>query len=197
MTRDDIAEQGLTWVGRPLEVVRILDSVYLDQARSDFRGYVRATLAGSQATGGRFNPLGEFGALYMASDDATAWEEVAARYRRQGIRGLPPDMGLIGVLITVGRFADLTDDETRRLWEVPLTALTSNDPSPEEKEVCWSVSRAVRAMADFLQSPSARADGMNVPLYPDRENGDLRMELQFADRRAVPAVLRQVAQESW
>jgi hypothetical protein len=84
--RDDLAEQGLTWVGRPLEVVRILDSVYLDQARNDFLGYVRGTLAVSQSLGGRFNPPGEFGALYTAGDEATAWEEVAARYRRQGFR---------------------------------------------------------------------------------------------------------------
>jgi RES domain-containing protein len=195
--RDDLAEQGLTWVGRPLEVVRILDSVYLDQARNDFLGYVRGTLAVSQSLGGRFNPPGEFGALYTAGDEATAWEEVAARYRRQGFRNLPADMGLIGILITVGRFADLADDPTRRLWEISETALSSSDPSPEERDSCWAVSRAVRAVADFLQSPSARADGINIPLYPDRENGDLRMEMQFAVRREVPAPLRQEARESW
>lgn len=193
----DASEQGLTWVGRPLEVVRVLDSVYLDQARNDFPAYVRGTLAVSQSAGGRFNPPGEFGALYTAGDEATAWEEVAARFRRQGVRNLPPDMGVIGILITVGRFADLADEPTRGLWEISEAALTSSDPSPDERDACWALSRAVRAVADFLQSPSARADGVNIPLYADRENGDLRMEMQFAVRREVPADLRQTAQESW
>lgn len=197
MNRDNAAEQGLTCVGRPLEVVRILNSHYLDQARGDFPGYIRSTLAVSQSVGGRFNPPGEFGAVYTASDEETSWQEVAARFRLQGVPNLPPDMGIIGILITVGRFVDLADASTRSLWDISESALTSNDPSTEERQACWTVSRAVRAVADFLQSPSARAVGENIPLYPDREGGDLRMELQFANRREVPPSLRQVAEESW
>jgi len=114
MFGDDIGEMGLTWVGRPMEVVRVLESVYFDQAQHDFDKYVHRTLAASQAAGGRFNPPGEFGALYTASDTDTAWEEVAARFRRQGVSALPPEMGLLGLLITVGRYANLSDVDTSR-----------------------------------------------------------------------------------
>lgn len=98
--------QGLTWVGRPLELVRALDAVYLDQARVNFDAYVFTTLRYSQAAGGRYNPPGEFGALYTSDDEATAWEEIAARFRRQGIAALPSDMGILGVLVPVGRYVD-------------------------------------------------------------------------------------------
>ena len=129
MLTDDIGEMGLTWVGRPMEVVRVLDPVYLDQAEHGFLEYVRSTLAASQTVGGRFNPPGEFGALYTASDTDTAWEEVAARFRRQGISGLPPEMGFIGIVITVGRFADLTDTDMAARWDVSPAAKTTRAAS--------------------------------------------------------------------
>ena len=197
MLTDDIGDMGLTWVGRPMEVVRVLDPVYLDQAEHDFREYVRRTLAGSQAAGGRFNPPGEFGAIYTASDTATAWEEVAARFRRQGVPGLPPEMGFIGILITVGRFADLTDADTAARWDASPAVLTAQDPTPDERDICWAVGRAVRAVGDFLRSPSARGAGANIPIFADRERGDLRMEMQYGVRQAPPEHLRQHTNDPW
>lgn len=61
---------------------------------------------------------------------------------------------------------------------------------------CWVVARSIRVVADFLQAPSARADGMNVPLFPDREQSELRLELQFTRRSTVPGHLQQQARES-
>jgi len=197
MLHDDPFERGLTWVGRPMELVRIADSVYVDQARHNFQDYVSRTLAASQAVGGRFNPPGEFGALYTATDRETAWEEAAARFRRQGVPGLPPDMGVIGIIVIVGRYAPLTEASAREAWDVPLAALAAEDPTPEEREIGWNIARAVRAVADFLQSPSARANGDNLPLFPDREGSELRMDFQFAEREAVPDHLRQPVTEPW
>lgn len=197
MVHDDDQVDGLTRVGRPLELVRALDPVYLDQARADWAAYVAATLRYCRLAGGRYNPPGEFGALYTADDEATAWEEIAARYRRQGLRALPPEMGLLGVLVVVGCYADLTDSATQAAWEVDVAALVADTPTPAERDACWTVARAVRTVGDFLQAPSARADGMNVPLFPDRERSELRMELQFARRSIVPVHLRQHARESW
>jgi RES domain-containing protein len=193
----DDADCGVARVGRPKEVTRVLDPGYLDEARRSFREYVRRTLAASQAAGGRFNPPGEFGALYTAGDEATAWEEVAARFRRQGVTGLPPAMGLLRIAITGGRFADLTDPAARDCWDVSERALTAAEPSPDERERCWALARGVRAVADFLVAPAARAAGENVPLYPDREHGALRMTLRRAARRAPPAHLAQAAREAW
>ena len=196
MLQDDEVE-GLTWVGRPLELVLALDSVYLDQARANLPAYVATTLRYSQLVGGKYNPPGEFGALYTSDDEETAWEELAARFRREGIRELPPDMGLLGILVPVGRYADLTDDATQAAWEIDAGALTAESPTEAERNACWAVARAVRVVADFLQAPSARADGMNVPLFPDREQSELRLELQFTRRSIVPEHLRQRPRESW
>jgi RES domain-containing protein len=196
MPRDDQIE-GLTWVGRPLEVVRALDPVYLDQARADFPAYVAATLRYSHLAGGRYNPPGEFGALYTSDDEATAWEEIAARFRREGIPALPLDMGLLGVLVLEGRYVDLTDKSTRAAWEVDAAALIATSPTERERNACWGVARSIRPVADFLQAPSARASGMNVPLFPDREQSELRYELQFTRRSAVPSHLQQRPRESW
>lgn len=197
MLTDDIGEMGLTWVGRPMEVVRVLDPVYLDQAQHNFDEYVHRTLAASQAVGGRFNPPGEFGALYTASDHDTAWEEVAARFRRQGITGLPPRMGFLGILITVGRFADLVDPDIAAHWDVSGTVLSASDPTKDERDICWALGRAVRAVGDFLRSPSARATGANIPIFPDRDRGDLRMEMQYGDVQEPPGHLVQQTEEPW
>ena len=194
---EDPADQGVTWVGYPLEVLRVLDSVYLDQAERDFLDYVRRTLAASQSYGGRYNASGEFGALYTASDELTAWLEVAARYERQGIVGLPPTMGFIGLVVSAGRYVDLTDEETRGAWDADIRALISEKPSSSEEEHCWNVGRTVRAVADFLMAPSARAEGANIPLFPDRENGELRYSLRSVQRGRVPRDLVQQAGEEW
>lgn len=79
-----------------MELIRALDPVYLDQARASLAAYVATTLRYSQLAGGRYNPPGEFGALYTSDDETTAWEELAARFRREGIPALPSDMGLYG-----------------------------------------------------------------------------------------------------
>lgn len=194
---DDSVDDRLTWVGRPMELVRVAGSEYLDQARADFSDYVSRTLAASQAVGGRFNPPGEFGALYTASDEATAWEEAAARFRRQGVSGLPPDMGTVRIVVTVGRFAALTEPEVRKAWNVAEAALTADDPTTEEREICWAVARSVRAVGDFLTSPSARASGANVPLFANREGGQLDLDFHAARPGGIPPHLAQVTSESW
>ena len=142
MLTDDIGEMGLTWVGRPMEVVRVLDPVYLDQAKHGFREYVRRTL-------------------------------------------------------TVGRFADLMDADTAARWDVSPAVLTAQDPTPHDRDICWAVGRAVRAVGDFLRSPSARTAGANIPIFADRERGDLRMEIQYGVRQAPPEHLRQHTDDPW
>lgn len=193
----DDAEDGVTWVGFPLEVVRTLDTVYLDQARANFDDYVHGTLSASQAAGGRFNPPGEFGALYTASDDDTAWAEVAARFRRQGVDALPPRMGLLRIVVLRGRYVDLSDPATCRQWDAVNTSLAAEEATPEQREHCWDLARAVRAVADFLMSQSARSAGRNIPLFPDRSNSGMRLELQSAELRPVPPHLAQQPTERW
>lgn len=194
---DRPAASGLTFVGAPLEVTRTADPRFVDQARADFDAYVHKTLQASMGVGGRYNAPGSFGALYCASDEATAWAEVAARYRREGVPGLPPIMGVLRILITDGRYADLTDPAVAAAWEFDAAALSADDPTDTQRAECHRVGAAVRAVADFLTAPSARAGGQNVPLFPDREGGELLMRLQQARTAAPPAQLQQRAREAW
>lgn len=193
----DARDAGITFVSLPIEVVRTTDRTYVDEARVDFPGYVRRTLAANQTFGGRYNPAGEFGALYAASDEHTAWEGVAARFRREGIPGLPLDMALLHIVIGAGRFVDLTDREVQRLWDVDPTALDAAEPTPAQRDACHAVGRTVRAVADFLRAPSARSDGANVPLFVDRERSGLVMELSTVSHSRPPAHLMQAAREAW
>jgi RES domain-containing protein len=190
-------DDGLSFVGRPETVYRITTSVYADQARLDWTAYVSATLVGSQRAGGRFNPKGEFGALYTSDDEATAWEETAARFEREGVPGLPGNMHVLQITVEAGRYADLWKEAVQNDFEITLDALVSNDPTDEQKEACLKVARAVRALADFLTSPSARGRGSNVPLYPDREGSGLRLSFAGAAARRLPAHLVQRATEAW
>lgn len=183
---------GLTLVGAPLEVYRVLDAVYLDQASYHFPAYVRDTLAASQHHGGRFNPAGEFGALYVSLDEETVWAEMAHRFHTEGIDGLPPSMGLLRIVVQAGRYADLTGDAGRAAWDVALSDLVDDDWL-----LCWTLARAVRAVADALHAPSARATGTNMPLFADRQNSDLEMDLASATRASTPARFVQHSRESW
>jgi RES domain-containing protein len=87
-------------VGAAVTCVRALESTYATQARADFERYVRRTLHFSQRLGGRFNPPCEFGAIYTASDEATAWAELHARFIARA-SGLPPQWACYGSWSTV------------------------------------------------------------------------------------------------
>lgn len=193
----DGPDDGLSFVGRPESLYRTTSALYADQARLDWNAYVCATLAGSQRAGGRFNPKGEFGALYTSEDEATAWAEAAARYRREGVLGLPQSMHLIRIVVEAGRFADLTEESVRSDFQIDRESLEAEDPTEGQKEACLKVARAVRAVADFLASPSARGAGSNVPLYPDRTDSELRTSFVAAVGGRVPNHLAQRAAEAW
>lgn len=99
--------------------------------------------------------------------------------------------------MTAGRYADLCEGAVRNDFEVTLEALQSENPTQEQKEACWIVGRAIRALADFLMSPSARAAGSNVPLYADRPESELQSSFSAALPGRVPAHLAQHTEESW
>jgi RES domain-containing protein len=194
---DDYDSFGLTPVGSPFEVVRVLEVGYLDQARHNFEMYVSQTLAGSQRAGGRYNPSNEFGAIYTASDAETAWEELAARMGRQGVTSLPPDLGMLTVVISNGLYADLTDETDRIAWDVTHEELVVDVPTDAQRERCLQLGRAVRAVADFLIAPSARGEGDNVPLFPDRVGGELELRLAGAARVSPPEHLMRGTADPW
>ncbi|WP_353268092.1 RES family NAD+ phosphorylase [Gemmatimonas sp.] len=186
-------------VGYPEEFFRTVDPKYADAARNDFAVYLQRTLFFNQRSGGRYNPPGEFGVLYTASDEETAWAELHARFLREGASGLPSTMGLLRILVTQGLYVDFADEESREAWDVSLAVLQSEEPTADEREACWELARRLRPVADFFRAPSARADGANIPLFiAGREAGELEIELAGAsDRATVPVYFRQQPTESW
>lgn len=190
-------ESGLAPVGSPLELVRKLEAGYVDQATYHFESYISETLAASQRVGGRFNPQHEFGAIYTASDLDTAWAELAARMARQGVTSLPPEMGMLTLVVSNGIYADLSDDQGRKAWEISARDLTAETPTDDQREACLQLSRSVRAVADFLVSPSARGAGSNVPLFPDRTGGELRMAIAGIRRMKPQRHLMRPSAEPW
>jgi RES domain-containing protein len=135
--------------------------------------------------------------LYASDDEATAWEEAAARYRQEGATGLPQSMHLLTLTIEAGHYADLHVESVREDFQVASDDLSSEAPTSDQQEACLRVARAVRALADFLVSPSARGEFSNVPLYPDRPDSALRLSFAGAAGGRVPRHLRQEATEAW
>ena len=188
---------GLRYIGSPVAFFRLTEREYADQALADWGTYLHRTLQASMAAGGRFNARNGFGALYTASDEDTAWLEIAARFEREGVSALPPRMGLLRIAVLAGRYVDLTSATARSHWELTLEALTARAPTRAEEDACRRAGAAIRVVADFLQSPSARGPGRNVPIFPDREHGELRMSLASVVHREPPAALRQRSRERW
>ncbi len=78
--------------------------------------------------GGRFNPPGEFGALYVSHDAATTRAELERRARRAGIE--PEDLmprSLVVVRLGLNRVLDLTDPEERAAVGLDESTVTDDD----------------------------------------------------------------------
>lgn len=188
---------SVSWIGAPEEVVRIIDPRYLDEARFDFPKYVRNVLAGSQRHGGRFNPRGEFGAIYTTTVDDVAWQEAYNRWRSDGFPGLPQRMGILRILISAGRVADLTGQVGQEEWEIDRETLIAERPTGEQKQACLSVARGVRVICDILRTESARADGENLVLYPDRADSELEFEFYSDREEPTPSEFTVIPEERW
>ena len=196
MNADEVLETQ--FVGAAIEIFRAVQQKYADAARNNFTAYVAATLAASARAGGRHNPTGEFGAIYCADSTATMWLEVAARFRREGIPGLPPEMAVIRVVVTEGILVDLTDPAVREIWSVDEEWLVAEDPSSAQKHDCHVVARAGRVLADFLAAPSARdRSGTNYAVFADRPESQLRWDVVSVRSEMPPPFLRQKDDEAW
>jgi RES domain-containing protein len=191
------SESGLTQVGSPFDLFRVLDPVYLDQARLSFKKYVTETLAANASHGGRFSPRGEFGALYTSLEEETAWAEVLHRFEVEGIEGLPPEMAVLRMSAQAGQYADVVDAAGCQEWEVSLSDLVADKPDAAQQHACWQLARAVRTVGDGLQCPSARDQHTNMPLYPDRPNSELSLVFVAGVRKAPPPGFAQRSQEQW
>jgi RES domain-containing protein len=114
---------------------------------------------------GRFHVTGEFGAVYLALEPATALRELARRARRAGIdvRQLMP-RDLLTVDLRLAKVLDLTDANARTEWGLDANAVTSDDFT-----ACQEVAAAARrAGYEAIRYPSATGKGQNLALFYDR-----------------------------
>jgi RES domain-containing protein len=123
-------------------------------------------LSGSLRAGGRFNPRGDFGAIYVSLEKETVVAELKRRATQTGIEvdELLPRLLLV-VKAELQQVLDLTDEENRRRW-----SLSSKEIISDEYRTCQEVGRAARkAGYEAVLFPSAaREGGRNLAVFTDR-----------------------------
>ena len=123
------------------------------------------TLSASARAGGRFNPAGAFGAIYVSLDPDTPLREL----RRQAVHAgaeviafLPRT--LFAAEARLQRVVDLACAEGRAAWHLPAAALASDDWS-----ACQNVARRARMQGyAAIRFPSATGAGENLAIFMDR-----------------------------
>ena len=123
---------------------------------ADLPAYLDHALAHALADGGRFNPPGEFGALYLALDADTARRESDA-----------PEV-ILEIDGRLSRVFDLTRPDAQR-----RCGLTSDELCAGDHEPCRRAGRALREEGyEAIRYPSAAGDGINLAVFWDRRQPD-------------------------
>jgi RES domain-containing protein len=130
--------------------------------------------SGSLKAGGRWNPKGEYGVLYTASDEETAVAELHRLGQRQGLNldDLAP-RDLVSIRASLSKVLDLTDKKILEEIGISKDEIVSNDIS-----VCLEVSRlAHRAGFEAVLAPSATKKGSILVVFPNRLHPSSRLEV--------------------
>jgi RES domain-containing protein len=121
-------------------------------------------LSASARTGGRFNPAGEFGALYVSLDAETPFRELRRQVEKDGTEAwklLPRT--LFAMEIRLGRVLDLTSPEVVSAWMSP------EDLIADDWAGCQAVARTAREMGfEAVRYPSVTGAGENLAIFADR-----------------------------
>jgi RES domain-containing protein len=139
---------------------------------------LQETMAASRRAGGRFNPSGEFGALYVSLDRETVRRELIRRAERTGVRLSDlVSRALLTLRIRLGKVLDLTNSATRRRWSISLEDLRG-----EDQEVCHAVARRARRMGyEAIRYPSATGAGENLAILLDSLESGSSVEIERRD----------------
>lgn len=142
-------------------------------------------LEGSRRAGGRFNPTGEFGALYLSLDTETMWAELSRLALRTGVELTELDPRTMSVVrVRLKRVLDLRNAREQDRWGIDDEALMS-----EGYGGCQALARAARraGFEGILYPSAARPAGSNLVVFLDRldPNSDIkvtrRKELSLRD----------------
>lgn len=133
-----------------------------------------ALLLASKRVGGRINPQGEFGALYLSLARDTVKRELRRKADRAGIPlgDLLPRI-LLTVDVELNRVLDLTRPAIRTEW-----GMDESDLASHEHDACQQVARAARrAGYEAIRFPSATGSGVNLAIFLDRLHPGSRIDV--------------------
>jgi RES domain-containing protein len=118
------------------------------------------SIEGSLRHGGRYNPLGAFGALYCGESPAVCAAEIGKRAAGQRVS----PYRLARVRVKLHRVLDLTDPTTLAALNLRPEDVLGADWQPTQR-----LAAQVRAAGfEGLLAPSAAGPGRNLIIFPDR-----------------------------
>jgi RES domain-containing protein len=123
------------------------------------------TLSASARAGGRFNPAGEFGAIYVSLDPDTPLRELRRQAVHAGVEviALLPRT-LFAAEARLQRVVDLACADGPGAWGLADAALASDDWT-----ACQNVARHARMQGyEAIRFPSATGAGENLAIFLDR-----------------------------
>lgn len=126
---------------------------------------LHATLEQSRRWGGRYNAAGEFGAIYVACERATALRELDRRAAKLGIsRGQVLPRLLLTLHVRLQNVLDLTDAAVRRAWDAELDDLKHE----ADNSRCLEIARAARRDGfEAIRFPSFTDGADNYAIFLD------------------------------
>ena len=128
---------------------------------ADLPAYLDHALAHTLETGGRFNPPGTFGAVYLSLDAATPVHESDA-----------PEV-ILELDAQLSAVLDLHRPEALRKYGLSRDEVCGGDHGP-----CQRAGRAIRDDGyEAVRYPSAVGDGVNLAVFWDRRRPDSSLRL--------------------
>ena len=115
---------------------------------------------GSLRHGGRYNPIGAFGALYCGESPAVCAAEIRKRAARQPVL----TYRLARIQVHLQRVLDLTDPPAAAAFGLRPDDLIGQDWEPTQR----LAAQARAAGFEGLLVPSAAGPGRNLVVFPDR-----------------------------
>lgn len=145
-------------------------------------GHGALATTGSLKQGGRWNPPGEFGAVYTSLNESTARAELRRSAQRRGVE--PSDLApreLVLLRVNLTRVLDLTDPRILSKLGLKPEDLLQNDwaRTQEIARAAWG------AGFEGVFVPSAAGSGDNLAIFPDR----LVTTSEIAEQERRPLVL--------
>ncbi len=118
------------------------------------------TVVGSLILGGRYNPKGEFGALYLSDSSGTSWAEI----KRKDSNARVEDYPIFSISIDLHKVLDLTDESVCEA----LKKRRGTDLIGENRTETQAMGKAVReAGFEGILAPAAVGGGKTLAVFMD------------------------------